>query len=1045
MNLSEISIKRPVFAWMLMFGLIVFGGICFMRMGISQLPDVDYPVVSVNIRLEGAAPEVIETSVIDIVENAVMTIQSIRNVTSRSENSEGTVTIEFELDRDIDLAVQDVQAKVASVMQKLPKDTASPTIRKSNPEDQPIMLLTLESDKFPLKDLMSYANDRIKNQFSTVAGVGDITMSGYRDPNLRIWVNEKSLNAYSLSVNDVINTIANEHLERPAGQLEEGKRQLNVRTMGEAKTIEEFSNLLINQRGGQPNYAPIALKKVARIEEDLADTLSISRAMGTPGVALNILKQRGSNAVAVSKAVRIKIAEVQKGLPEGMKLGINFDATRYIEQAVDELNLTLVLSALLTGLVCWMFLGSWSSTLNVLLAIPTSVVGTFIVLYFSGFTLNTFTLLGLSLSIGIVVDDSIMVLENIIRHQEKGKGRILAALAGSSEISFAAMAATISVVAIFLPVAFMSGVIGKFFFQFGVTITVAVMLSLLEALTLTPMRCSQFVSIGKRTTRFGQGVEWMMDKARDLYASSLALALNHRVNVIVIALIIFALSFSALLFLNKEFIPPEDQSRFNVRLKTPVGSALSYSDSKFREVENFLSKRPEVDRYVLNVGGSSPGDANSGSARVTMKDRGKRGIDPAVGHELSQQEFMDLCRKQFNKIPDVRAVVQDLSIRAFTASRGFPVEFTVQGPDWNKLADYSKSIMEELGKTGLVTDLDTNYSLGQPELQVVPDRKKATQYGVSIASISQVVEAMIGGVAVGTYEKNGHRYDIRVKLEESKEDPRSKVNSLFVRNNRGELTQLSRLITMEEKKSMIEIWRSNRERSITVFANVKTGESQQNALQAAQEISKRILPPEYHIALTGSSQTFTESLQSLVWVLLLGIVVAYMVLASQFNSFTDPLSVLMALPFSISGALMALLITQRSINIYSVIGLILLMGIVKKNSILLVDFTNQVRERGEASVDKALLIACPIRLRPILMTSVATIAGAVPAALAIGPGAESRTPMAIAVIGGVIFSTVLTLYVVPCFYRVMSRFEGKHKHEKLLSDALEEKAAGATR
>ncbi len=504
MNLSEISIKRPVFAWMLMFGLIVFGGISFMRMGISQLPDVDYPVVSVNIRLEGAAPEVIETSVVDILEDSVMTIQSIRSVSSRSENSEGTVTIEFELNRDIDLAVQDVQAKVESVMQRLPKDVKSPTIRKSNPEDQPIMLLTLESDRYPLKDLMSFTNDRIKNQFSTVAGVGDITLGGYRDPNLRIWVDHKALDAYELSVNDVINTIQNEHLEGPAGQLEEGKRQLNVRTMGEAKTIEEFGNLLVNQRGGQPNYVPVHLKQVARIEEGLADALSVSRAMGTPGVALNILKQRGSNAVAVAKAVRAKVAEVQKGLPEGMKLSVNFDSTRYIEQAVHELNFTLILSALLTGLVCWMFLGAWTSTLNVLLAIPTSVVGTFIVLYFAGFTLNTFTLLGLSLSIGIVVDDAIMVLENIIRHQEKGQSRILAALSGSAEITFAAMAATISVVAIFLPVAFMSGVIGKFFFQFGVTITVAVLLSLVEALTLTPMRCSQFVNIGKRTTRFGQ-------------------------------------------------------------------------------------------------------------------------------------------------------------------------------------------------------------------------------------------------------------------------------------------------------------------------------------------------------------------------------------------------------------------------------------------------------------------------------------------------------------------------------------------------------------
>jgi HAE1 family hydrophobic/amphiphilic exporter-1 len=1043
MILSDISIKRPVFAWMLMAGLIVFGAISFMRMGISQLPDVDLPVISVNIRLEGAAPEVIETSVVDIIEDAVMSIQGVRGITSQSENSEGTVTIEFDLSRDIDVAVQDVQAKIAGVMQKLPREVLSPTIRKSNPEDQPIMLLTLESDVYPLKELMFFTNDRIKDQFSTVAGVGDITLGGYRDPNLRIWVDDKALNKYVLSVNDVINTIQSEHMESPAGQLQEGQRQLNVRTMGEAKTIEEFGNLIINQRGGQPNYVPMHLNQIARIEDGMADALGMSRAMGTPGVALNILKQRGANAVAVAKAVRAKVAEVQAGLPKGMKLSINFDSTRYIEQAVRELNFTLLLSAVLTGLVCWMFLGTWTSTLNVLLAIPTSVIGTFIILYFAGFTLNTFTLLGLSLSIGIVVDDAIMVLENIVRHQEKGKSRILAALAGSREITFAAMAATISVVAIFLPVAFMSGVIGRFFFQFGVTITAAVLLSLLEALTLTPMRCSQFVEIGRRTTRFGKGVEWLMNKTRDVYASSLAVVLNYRMMVLIAALLVFALSCSALWFLNKEFIPSEDQSRFRVRLETPVGSALSYSDQKYREIEKFLSKRSEVDRYVLQVGGGSPGDSNRGSIFVTMKDKGGRGIDQSAGHELSQQEFMDVCRKEFNKIPDVNAKMQDLSTRAFSTGRGSPVEFTVQGPDWDKLADYTKQIMDGLEKSDLVADLDSNYRLGQPELHVVPDRKKASESGVSIASISQVIEAMIGGVLVGTYEKGGHRYDIRLKLEESDVDPRTKVNSLFVRNNRGELVPLSNLVTMEEKKSMVSIWRSNRERSITVYANVKPGKSQQKALQAARDIAGRILPHDYHVALTGGSQTFSDSLRSLTWVMILGIVVAYMVLASQFNSFIDPLSVLMALPFSISGALMALYVAFRingttSINVYSVIGLILLMGIVKKNSILLVDFTNQVRARGEQSVHNALLTACPIRLRPILMTSVATVAGAVPVALALGPGAESRNPMAIAVIGGVIFSTALTLYVVPCFYSVMSRFEKRKQHEELLAEALEE-------
>jgi hydrophobe/amphiphile efflux-1 (HAE1) family protein len=1020
MSVSELSIRRPVFAWMLMSALIIFGGISFMQMGISQLPDVDFPVVSVNVRLEGAAPGVIETEIVDLIEDAVMGIQGARKVTSNSESSEGTVTIEFELNRNIDLAVQDVQAKVAQIQQKLPREISPPTISKVNPEDQPIILLSLESDKYPLRYLMSYVSDRLRGQFSMVSGVGDITLGGYLDPNLRIWVSEEGLNRYELTVNDVINLVANEHSELPAGQVESGTRQLFVRTLGEAKTVEDFGRMSMNQRGGQVNYTPTRLGKIARIEEGLADATRISRARGVPGVALGILKQRGANAVQVAKAVRAKMAEIQKTLPEGMRLNVNFDSTKYIEQAVGELYFTLLLSALLTALVCWFFLGSWASTFNVLLSIPTSIVGSFIVLYFSGFTLNTFTLLGLSLSIGIVVDDAIMVLENIIRHQEKGEDKLLAAILGSKEITFAALAATISIVAIFLPVAFMKGIVGKFFFQFGVTMTVAVLLSLVEALTITPMRCSQFVDVGGHRSRFGAWIEGLFNRGASEYGRSLKLALTHRWKVIGAALVVFALSFSTLAVLNKEFLPSEDQSRFNIRLKTPVGSSLNYSNERFSEVEKFLAGRPEVERYVLQVGGGSPGDSNSGQVLVTMKDKGYRGVDKELGHEITQGELMALCRKELNTIHDVRAVIQDLSSRSFVASRGFPIEFSVQGPDWDELAKLSKQIADELDKSGLVTDLDSDYQVGMPELHILPDRDKAAAHGVTIASIDQTVNALIGGVLVGRYPKGGHRYDIRLKLEPSREDPVERVKRLFVRNNRGERVRLSDIVRVEERRSMVSISRNSRERAVTIYANVKSGKSQQDALKATEDIAHKILPPEYHIAFTGSSQAFAESYQSLMFALLLGLIVAYMVLASQFNSFVDPFTILMALPFSVSGALVALLIAHQTINIYSMIGLILLMGIVKKNSILLVDFANQIRAEKKVPVNEALIEACPVRLRPILMTSVATIAGAIPPALGLGPGAESRVPMAVAVIGGVLVSTLLTLYVVPCVYALLT-------------------------
>jgi len=1023
MFISELAIKRPVFAWMLMTGLIVLGGISFVRMGISQLPDVDFPVVSVNVRLEGAAPEVIETEIVDFVEDAVMSIQGVRSVTSESENSEGTVTVEFGLDRDIDLAVQDVQAKVASVQQRLPKEVKPPTISKVNPEDQPIMLLTLDSAKFPLKDLMTFVNDRLKDQFAMVSGVGDITLAGYLDPALRVWVSGKKLKKYDMTVTDVIKAIQDEHAESPAGHVDSGNRQLFVRTLGEAANVEEFENLNLSSRGGSPVYAQIPLKSVARIEEGLADSTRLSRANGVNGVGLGIRKQRGSNAVAVAKEVRAKIGEIKKTLPEGMNLAVNFDSTRYIEQAVGELNFTLLLSALLTALVCWLFLGSWSSTFNVLMAIPTSIIGSFIVLYFAGFTLNTFTLLGLSLSIGIVVDDAIMVLENIVRHREAGKSRVDAALIGSKEITFAALAATISIVAIFLPVAFMKGVIGKFFFQFGVTITVAVLLSLLEALTLTPMRCAEFVEVTERRTKIGRGIEWLLRVTTRLYRSSLAWTLNHRFIVLSASVVVFGLSFSTLRYLNQELLPPEDQSRFNIRLKTPIGSSLGFSNATFGAVEKFLASRPEVDRYVLQVGGGSPGDSNSGSVLVTMKDKGERGIDPTVGHELSQQEFIGVCRAEFKKIKNLKPQIQDLSTKAFVASRGFPVEFTVQGPDWDVLAKLAHQITDELEKTGLVTDLDMDYQDGVPELHVLPDRKKAAARGVAIAAIDQTVNAMIGGVTAGTYAKGGHRYEITVKLEESKDDPLAQIRNLSVRNNRGERVPLADLVTLEEKAAKVTVNRYNRERAIAISANIKEGGSQQKALQAVDEVAQRVLPLGYHVTMSGSSQTFNETFESLVFALILGLFIAYMVLASQFNSFIDPITVLMALPFSVAGAFVALYASGRSINIYSMIGLILLMGIVKKNAILLVDFTNQVRARGERTMKEALLEACPVRLRPILMTSVATVAGAIPQALSLGPGAESRIPMAIAIIGGVVGSTFLTLYVVPVVYSLLARLQ----------------------
>ncbi len=1030
MTLSDLSIRKPVFAWMLMAAMIIFGWISFNRMGISQMPDVDFPVVTVQVTLDGAAPEVMETDVVDIIEDAVMNVQGVVNVTSNSKNGSASISVEFELDRNIDAALQEVQTKIAQAQRLLPREMDPPVITKTNPEDQPILWLTASSDNLPLPELMALVRDRIKDQFSTVRGVGDVFLGGYIDPNLRVWVDPAKLTRFDMTVNDIISTIQAEHSELPGGQIENGDKLLNVRTLGEAKSIEEFGKIFINSRGNMPNYNPTTLSQVTRIEEGLAEVKRLSRFNGKPAVGLGIRKQRGSNAVEVARAVKSKIEAVNKGLPKGTSIGINFDTTRFIEKSVHELNFALVLSVIFTSIVCWGFLGSWSATFNVLMSIPTSIVGAFTALYALGFTLNTFTLLGLSLAIGIVVDDAIMVLENIVRHRENGMKRMQAAIFGTREITFAAMAATVAIVAIFLPVAFMKGIIGKFFFQFGVTMTVAVLFSLVEALTLTPMRCARFVETGHRTTRIGRGIEALLDYAARLYRRTLEVALDHPWKVLAASVVFFGGTMFAASFINKEFSPSQDQGTFMIRLQTPVGSSLPFTDSKFKEAEAFLASRPEVERYYVAVGGfGGGGDTNSGVMFVTMKERGKRPKSPKTGNEVTQQEFMNICRASISKIPKLKPVIQDLSMRGFTSSRGFPVEFSVRGPEWEKLGEYAREIMSRMDKSGLMTDVDTDYLLGMPELQITPNRQQASLRGVSIASIGQTVNAMVGGVVAGRYPKNGHRYDIRVQLPHNVSRA-EEVDQLFVRNNRGERIRLADLVTKEVRPSLQQIVRMNRERAVSVFANVKQGKSQQKALEEVQKIAQEVLPAGYRIELSGSSQTFKESFNSLIFALLLGIVVAYMVLGSQFNSFIDPVTVLLALPFSVSGALVALLIAGQSLNIYSFIGLILLMGIVKKNSILLVEFTNQVRDSGLTDVRAALLKACPIRLRPILMTSIATIAAAIPEALSLGEGAETRIPMAVAVIGGVLVSTVLTLLVVPCAYRLFARL-GKRDEDRV--------------
>jgi len=1022
MSLSDLSIRKPVFAWMLMAAMMIFGFLSFQKMGVSQLPDVDFPIVNISVVYEGAAPEVMELDVIDPIESAVMGVEGVKTVSSSARLGSANISVEFNLDKNLDNAVSEVEAKINQASRNLPDTMERPVVTKVNPDDRPIMWLAVSSDTHSPKEIMSYVRDQLKDKIQTSKGVADVFLGGYVEPNLRVWVDQDKLNQRDLTVTDIMTAIRQEHKESPSGFVEDLNTEMNVRTLGEADSVEEFKKIPIIRRGGAANFAPLFLGEVAQIEDGLADVRRISRVMGKSAVGLGVRKQRGSNTVEVAKSVKEKMEEIKKILPAGMEIGINFDSTTFIEDSIHELNFTMILSSILTAIVCWLFLGSLSATFNVVLAIPTSILGSFILIKYLGFTLNTFTLLGLSLAIGIVVDDAIMVLENIFRHHEEGKDKVKASLDGANEIAFAALAATVAIMAIFIPVTMMDGIIGKYFYQFGMTLSIAVGLSYVEALTLTPMRTSQFMGSSARSSKIGIWVDDLFIKLVSSYERSLNWCLKYKKSVLLCSLIFFLGTFYLIKFIPKEFVPAQDTSSFLMRVKTKDGASLEFTSEKVKEVENFLIKQKEVKRFFVAIGGFGGNESNSANLFVTLENPKDRPLDAKKNRPLKQLEIIDVYREHFKNFKGGKVFIQDTSQGGFSASgRGFPVEFTLTGPNWKELILFSKQVVKDMDESGFFVDIDTDYKESVSEIQILPNREKAKNYAVSVDEIGITINALIGGVVVGKFSKDGHRNDIRVKMN-SIEDYQKSLEKIFVRNTRGELIRLLDVTTVEKRPGVQSITRKQRSRAISIFAGLPQKMAQADALNKVKTIVEKNQKPGYQLLESGSSEAMKDSFKSLIFALVLGIIVAYMILGAQFNSFLDPVTILMALPFSFSGAFIGLLIMGQSLNIYSIIGLILLMGIVKKNSILLVDFTNQRQLEG-LKTEEALKDACPKRLRPILMTTFSTVAGAVPLAFSFGPGSETLAPMAVAVIGGSLVSTVLTLYVVPALYSLLSKLK----------------------
>lgn len=1040
MSITDVSIRNPVFAWMLMAATMLFGIVALTRIGVSQFPDVDYPNISVSLSWPGASPPAVEREIVEPIEQAISQVEGVKQISSQARPGSARITATFDMSRDVDLALQDIQARVAAAQRSLPKDVPAVSVSKSNPDDAAILQIAV-TGPFSKQMLADVAKYQVQERLQTVEGVGQITLSGAQARNVRIWLDASRLTEKGVVASDIIGAIKSEHVEVPGGQLDTGGRSLDVRLLGEALDIEQFRHLVVKKgkaptvdaRTGvtTPATSPIYLEDVGLVEDGFEDATSIARLDGVPLQTLGILKQRGTNAVAVAAAVKARVTEIQRTLPEGMKVDVLFDSTVYIEESVHELELELAMAVALTALVCWLFLGSLSSTMNVVLAIPMSLLGTVAVVYFCGFTLNTFTLLGLSLAVGLVVDDAVMVMENIYRHAEMGKDKVRASSEGTKEITFAALAATLAVIAIFLPVVFMKGVIGKFFFQFGVTLSVAVMLSYFEAITLAPARCAQILD----TSRAGRsGLGKLVDRGFGAlergYARVLAASLRHPAKVLLAAVVILAATGLLVTRIKTEFIPSQDQSRLNVRLSTEAGTTPLEAAPLLAKAEAKISAHPEIARMLVNLQGSS------GSISLTLVPPNER--------KLSAQALMLVLRKDLQTIPGIRGSVQDPSQQGFGTTGGSPVDFTVRGSDWEALVAASTMFKTELERTGFAADITSDYQVGGSELQVTPDRRRATELGVSISDLGSTVSALVGGNTVGKFSTAGRRVDIRMRLLASQRTRPEDLSLIRVRGANNVLEPLSMVVTQEEKPVLQSISRLDRERAISIKGNVGPGHSQAEAMAEVYELAKT-LPIGLRVAAGGQASQLEETTSGLWFAMLVGILVAYMVLASQFNSFLHPITVLTILPLAICGAILGLVIAGKTLNLFSMIGFLLLMGIVKKNSILLVEYAEHVREHDEVDALLAMTRAGPLRLRPILMTTIATMMAAVPPILGLGPGTETRSPMAAAVLGGLTVSTVLSLVVVPAFYVVSDRVRSRVFRKSAAAAAVVSESPAETR
>jgi HAE1 family hydrophobic/amphiphilic exporter-1 len=1003
--LSDTAIRRPVLTTMVIGAIIVFGAVSFWKIGIDLFPRVEFPVITILTELRGADPETIETTVTDPIEQAVSTISAIKHLRSTSAEGFSQVVIEFELEKNVDVAYQEVQAKLGTIRSELPTDIEDPIVEKFDIDAAPILGIVVSGD-LPIRDLTFIADKTIKERLQRIRNVGQVKVVGGREREIWLWLDRDKLEGHRLAAQDVIDALQNEHIEYPGGRVETGPLEYVVKTKAEFASAEQIADMVVDVRNG----APIRVRDLGRVEDGMQEERTLARLDETRAVALQVRRQSGTNTVEVADALKAELQRLQAELaPRGIKLAIALDLSRFIKDSVHEVQFHLVFGGGLAVAIVFLFLRNLRSTFVSSLVIPTCIIGTFSLMYALGFTQNMMTLLALSLAIGLLIDDSIVVQENTMRHVEAGKPARQAASFATNEIALAVLATTLSVVAVFVPVAFMSGIVGRFFYQFGLTVTFAVLISLFVAFTLDPMLSSRILRKPKQG-RLWRASEYVLSGIDREYEWLLGRALRRRWAAIALALgILLATGYMAQ-YLRGEFMPLEDQSEFNVRAKAPLGASVATTDALLGQLRQRLAGQAWLDYTFTTIGADELQRANEGSLYVRMTDKSQRTI--------TQQQAMQWAREQFAAVEHARISVEQAAQVSGGGWQNNDVQLELRGHDLDRLERFAGAVLDQMRASPGYTDLDTSYEKSKPEVNVYVKRDRAADLGVEPRRLASTVRALIGGERIGKFRAEGERYDISVRLMEPYRNRPEDIERLTVRNRRGELVNLRNVATVRAETGPVQINRYNRTRQITVLANLERDKKVLG--QAMTELNGIVaglgLPAGYTYSFTGEAEAMTESFGYLFFALFLGLIMIYMVLAAQFESFVHPFTIMLSVPLSIVGALGALLLARMTINIFTLIGVIMLMGLVTKNGILLVDFTNTLRRRDGMERNAALLKAGPIRLRPILMTTCAMIFGMSPIALF---GSESRAPMAVTVIGGLTTSTLLTLVIVPVVYTLL--------------------------